>query len=122
MTIAERINNSRSTEFENEFDLKTFDAFIEEHVSKFHSVTIGLVREWLFDNYLHNERQYKNWKSDSKWLAFAYGYDCYVWSTNIQIPRKFERDIEKHLHEQGLKITKRGSCGYDKYDVMVVTL
>lgn len=24
MTIAERINNSRSTEFENEFDLKTF--------------------------------------------------------------------------------------------------
>lgn len=122
MTIAEKINATRSTEFENEFDLKTFDAFIEEYVSKFHHVTIGLESEWCFEQYLHNKRQHKDWKSDSKWLAFADGHDCYVWSTNCQIPQKFVKDVLKHLHEQGLRTTLKGACGYGTYDVIAVAL
>jgi hypothetical protein len=122
MTIAERINDARKSEFEKEFDLDTFNAFIEEHVSKNHHVTIGLEGERCFDTYLHNKQQYRDWESDSKWLAFAEGHRCYVWSTNCQIPQKFVKDVQKHLHGQGLRTTLKGACGYETYDVMEVTL
>lgn len=88
MTIAKRINAQRANEFEKEFDLETFDRFIEEQIGKYHSVDIGLCRECEFNGYLQGKKQYKDWSSDSKWLTFADGYECYVWRTNCQIPQK----------------------------------
>lgn len=122
MTIAEKINAQRASEFEKEFDLETFDRFVEEQVSKHHSVTIGLCSERNFDGYLQGKRQCKNWNSNSKWLTFADGYDCYVWSTNCQIPQKFVPFVMKHLREQGLRVNQKGACGYATYDIIEVTM
>lgn len=122
MTIAERINAQRASEFEKEFDLKTFDEFIEEQISKFHSVEIGLCGESCFNGYLQEKRQFKDWSSDSKWLTFAKDYECYIWRTNCQIPQKFANLVISHLQKQGLHTHQKGACGYDTYDVISVTL
>lgn len=122
MTIAEKINTQRIIEFENEFDLETFDKFIEEEISQKHYVNIGLREESAFDIYLKNKTQYKGWKSESKWLTFAKELKCYIWSTNCQIPQKFANLVEKHLRGQGLKVSYKGACGYATYDIMEVTI
>jgi hypothetical protein len=122
MTIAEKINAQRASEFEKEFDLETFDRFVEEQVSNHHSVTIGLCSEWLFDDYLQHQRQFKDWYSNSKWLTFANAYRCYVWNTNCQIPQKFMPFVIRHLQEQGLRVNQKGACGYATYDVIEIKL
>lgn len=123
MTIAERIDAQRATEFEQEFDLETLDKFVEEQISKYHYVEIGLSSEWQFENgYLKNEKQFKDWFSKSKWLSFADGYECYIWTTYCQIPQKFAKFVEIHLRKQGFKVGYRGACGYATYDIMEVKL
>ena len=122
MTIRERISAQREQEFLEEFDLKTFDHYVEEMITKYHHVTIGLENDNCFDGYLKNKKQKDNWSSGSKWLTFAYDHNCYVWSTSCQIPRKFVENVKKHLREQGLRTTLKGACGYETYDVMEITL
>ena len=120
MTIAERIRNDFKNEFENEFDFETFDAFVEDRLRRFGSVDIGIRSDSEFKSYLHTKEQVL--KSNSKWLAFAKDYDCYVWTTNCQIPQKFVDLVISHLQKQGLYTSKNGACGYDTYNVISVTL
>lgn len=120
MTIAERIKNDFESEFKNEFDFKNFDAFVENELRKFGSVDIGIRFDWEFESYLHKKTQVL--KSNSKWLAFAKNYDCYVWTTSCQIPQKFANLVISHLQKQGLRTCQKGACGYDTYDVISVTL
>ena len=120
MTIAERIRNDFKNEFENEFDFETFDVFVEDRLRRFGSVDIGIRSDREFESYLHTKPQVL--KSNSKWLAFAKNYDCYVWTTNCQIPQKFVNLVISHLQKQGLHTSKKGACGYDTYNVISVTL
>ena len=123
MTIAEKINNQRIREFENDFDFETFDEFILEEISKKHYVNIALEDERPFDNgYFKNVPQYNGWESKSKWLTFAKGYESYIWTTNCQIPQKFEQLVFNHLIAQGLKVCYRGACGYATFDIIEVTI
>lgn len=120
MTIAEKINSERRDEFK-EFDLETFDSFVEDRIRQFGHVTIGIEYDSRFERgVMKGGKQVRH--TESKWLAFSAGYSCYIWNTDCQIPQKFVRQITAHLNEQGLKTSLCGACGYDTYDVIKVTL
>lgn len=120
MTIAEKINAERRDEFK-EFDLETFDGFVEDRIRQFGHVTIGIEYDSHFESgSVKRGRQLRETKS--KWLAFSSGYKCYVWDTYCQIPQKFVNQIVAHLNEQGLRTNLCGACGYSTYDVIKVTL
>lgn len=120
MTIAEKINQERRDEFK-EFDLETFDSFVEDQIRERSHVTIGIEYDRCFESgSVKRGRQLRETKS--KWLAFSGGYECYIWHTDCQIPQKFVNQIVAHLNEQGLRTNLCGACGYSTYDVIKVTL
>ena len=120
MTIEEKINTERRYEFK-EFDLETFDSFVEDRIRQFCHVTIGIEYDRCFESgSVKRGRQLRETKS--KWLAFSGGYECYIWYTECQIPQKFVNQIVDHLNEQGLRTNLCGACGYSTYDVIKVTL
>ena len=120
MTIAEKINQERRDEFK-EFDLKTFDEYVEDQIRERSHVTIGIEYDSRFESgSVKRGRQLRETKS--KWLAFSVGYNCYIWNTDCQIPQKFVNQVCAHLNAQGLKTSLSGACGYDTYDVIKVTI
>lgn len=122
-TLAEQIKQERQSRFKEEFDLETLDKYVVEQIKRCGNVHIGLLYDSAFESgYIKQKSQKNDWSSDSKWLAFADWYECYVWRTNCQIPHQFEDLVEAHLRSQGFNVTYRGACGYDKWDIMVVTL
>lgn len=121
MTIAERINSERRDEFK-EFDLKTFDEYVEDQIRKRSHVTIGIEYDSRFESGSIKQRGRQIRETSSKWLAFSGGYECYIWRTDCQIPQKFVNQVCAHLNAQGLKTSLCGACGYDTYDVIKVTI
>lgn len=120
-TIAERINNNRKSEFDKEFDKGAFLEFVEEQISKFGYVEIGIEQDrWFECGTMKNEVQVK--KTDCKWLSFARWYKCYIWNTDCQIPQKFVNCVKSLLQQQGLKTNCKGACGYEEYDIIVAKL
>ena len=130
MTIAEKIRMKRECDFDTEFDIAQFGEYLEKYFSKYHSLTIGICSDSSFNSYLHQKRQsftrkhleFLTPKRFCKWIAYAESYECYVWSTNIQIPQKFVNNIINYLKEQGFRCSQKGACGYSTYDVIEVTL
>lgn len=119
--LAEQIRNERTEEFIKEFDTKAFDAFVVDEIKRRDYAHIGLCSDSSFESgYLKQKRQIRETKC--KWLAFANWYECYIWRTDCQIPRKFNDAVAKHLRAEGFSITYRGACGYDEWDIMVVKL
>ena len=120
-TLAEQIRCERTEEFIKDFDTETFDAFVVNEIKKRGYAHIGIVHDSLFNSdYLRKKKQVM--QSNCKWLTFAEWYECYIWKTDCQIPQKFYDAVEKHLRTEGFSITYRGACGYDSWDIMVVTL
>lgn len=119
--LADQIRNERTEEFIKEFDTEVFDAFVVDEIKRRGYAHIGLVHDSLFNgDYLRNKKQVR--ESNYKLLTFAEWYKCYIWDTNCQIPQKFSDAVEIHLRNEGFNITYRGACGYDEWDIMVVTL
>ena len=121
MTIAEKINAERRDEFK-EFDLKTFDEYVEDRISERSHVIIGIECDRCFESGSIKQRGRQIRETSSKWLAFSGGYECYIWRTDCQIPQKFVNQVCAHLNAQGLKTSLCGACGYDTYDVIKVTM
>ena len=120
-TLAEQIRNERTEEFIKEFDMDALDAFVVDEIKLRGYAHIGLCYEHVFESgYLKKKKQVRN--TECKWLAFADWYECYIWRTSCQIPHKFSDAVEIHLRNEGFNITYRGACGYDKWNIMVVTL
>lgn len=120
-TIAERIRGNRISDFD-EFDKVAFLNFVEEQVSRFGYVEIGIDYDRLFTDGYIKSRGKQVMKTDSKWLSFTEDYKCYIWRTNCQIPQKFVWDVDQLLISEGLHTSKKGACGYDTYDVIVAKL
>lgn len=120
-TLADKIRKERAEAFIKVFDTDALDAFVVDEIKLRGYAHIGLCHDSVFESgYLKQKRQKR--ETDCKWLAFADWYECYIWRTDCQIPYKFESAVAKHLMEEGFHITYRGACGYDKWDIMVVTL
>jgi translation elongation factor EF-4 len=122
-TIRERLTTNATTLFNTTFDKDVFLGFVEERLEKWGHMDIGIVGSPRFDNlsaYLKGKE--KVVRTTMKFPTFAEDYECYVWTTQVQIPQQFVDNVLDLLRAQGLRTTLRGACGYDTYDVISVTL
>ena len=118
MINAKDIKNGRKDEWKRTFDFTSFDKYIEDEFKKpsTTSVEIGCKRDWIVESWAN-----KNGR-DCKTLAFEKGRECYIWKTDIQVAYSIEDFVAAYLRECGFKVTCKGACGYEEYDVIVVTL
>lgn len=110
MIDANAIRSGIESDFNANFDFTAFDNYINDFfVSKRgNNLLIGL----------DNERHFKT----NLILAFEKGHSNYIWTTNIQVNQRFAPYVEKYLKDHGFKTHKKGACGYDEKDVIVVSL
>ena len=122
-TIRERLTANAATLFNTTFDKDVFLKFVEERLEKWGRMDIGIVQSPRFDNlsaYLKEKERVV--RTTMKFPTFAEDYECYIWTTQVQIPQQFVDNVRNLLREQGLRTTLKGACGYDTYDVISVTL
>lgn len=124
-TIRERIKQNTKDLFQQEFDLEVFLKYVEDSLTRFRCVDIGIVKAYDFNNtsnYLKEKRQYKGYSTNKAYPTFAERYECYIWRTDCQIPHQFVDNVITELHKQGLRTSQKGACGYDTYDIIAVTM
>lgn len=122
-TIRERLKDNATTLFNTTFDKDVFLEFVEDRLSKYQHMDIGIVSSPRFDelsNYLKEKE--KVVRTTMKFPTFAENYECYIWKTEVQIPQQFVDIVVSLLRTQGLSTSLKGACGYDTYDVISVTL
>ena len=122
-TIRERLSDKTTTLFNTSFDKDVFLKFVEERLEKWGHMDIGIVQSPRFDNlstYLKGKERVV--RTTMKFPTFAEDYECYIWTTQVQIPQQFVDNVRNLLRAQGLRTTLKGACGYDTYDVISVTL
>lgn len=118
MISADTIRERNSDEFQNTFDFEAFDKFVEDYFvnKKRNHLYIGL-------DYDSSVRSLAIKQGRScKTLAFEKGHKHYIWKADIQIAYSIVPNIEKYLNEHGFKTNQKGACGYDNYDIMVVSI
>lgn len=118
MITAEEIRNRKEKEFKETFDFNSFDKYIEDYFAKDgkNNLYIGLCSKNQLVNW------YPQYLSNCEDLGFNPDGSHYIWKSKIQISHEVTPFVEKYLHEHGFKTTKKGACGYDYFDVMVVKL
>ena len=122
-TIRERLSAKTTTLFNTSFDKDVFLGFVEERLGKYQHIDIGIVGSPRFDNlsaYLKGKE--KVVRTTMKFPTFAEDYECYIWTTQVQIPQQFVDNVVALLRAQGLRTSLKGACGYDTYEVISVTL
>lgn len=122
-TIRERLTTNATTLFNTTFDKDVFLEFVEERLGKYQHIDIGIVGSPRFDElsaYLKGKERVV--RTTMKFPTFAEDYECYIWTTQVQIPQQFVDNVVSLLRAQGLRTSLRGACGYDTYDVISVTL
>lgn len=117
MLNANEIRSQRTDDFKSTFDFKSFDAYIEDRFKRgLTNVNIGInyarwIKKWADDN-----------GKDCKTLSFVKGDRNGYWTTDMQIANTIYNDVVKYLHDCGFHTTAKGLCGYDDYDLLVVSL
>lgn len=112
MIDANAIRNGIESEFNEEFDFEAFDNYINDFfvTKRRNHLEIGLDDDYRFKN------------TPNRILSFIGGHTNYIWTTNIQVNRRFVSCVEKYLHDHGFSTTKKGACGYEEKDVLVVSI
>lgn len=112
MIDANAIRNGIESEFNEEFDFEAFDNYINDFfvTKRRNHLEIGMDDDYRFKN------------TPNRILSFIGGHTNYIWTTNIQVNRRFVSCVEKYLHDHGFSTTKKGACGYEEKDVLVVSI
>lgn len=112
MIDANAIRNGIELEFNGEFDFEAFDNYINDFfvTKRSNHLKIGLDDDYRFKN------------TPNRILSFIKGHTNYIWTTNIQVNRRYVPCVEKYLHDHGFSTTKKGACGYEEKDVLVVSI
>lgn len=112
MIDANAIRKGIELEFNDEFDFEAFDNYIYDIfvTKRMNHLEIGLDDDYRFKN------------TPNRILSFIGGHTNYIWTTNIQVNRRFVSCVEKYLHDHGFSTTKKGACGYEEKDVLVVSI
>lgn len=118
MSIKEKIEQ----QFVADFDLDILFKFVEDNLTKCGAVNIGLVNDWKNDSLKSKPFQTEGYSSSKKWPTFARDNNHYHWTADCQIPHQLVPYVKKQLTEQGLNTKCKGACGYDTYDILVVTM
>lgn len=118
MIKADEIRNQQEQEFKNTFDFASFDKYIEDYFvrDKKNHLYIGLCSRYQLTHW------YAEFLSECNDLGFDPKGEHYIWHSKIQISHEVQPYVEKYLHENGFHTTYKGACGYDNYDVMVVSI
>lgn len=116
MITAAEITKKREQEFKATFNFPVFDEYIENYFvrDEMNNLYIGLESR----DYLKLHPEYLACDD----LSLNPNGRHYIWGSSIQISHEVTPFVEKYLHEHGFKTVKKGACGYDYYDVMVVSL
>ena len=69
---------------------------------------------------IHDDYRFKN--KPNRILSFIKGHANHIWTTDIQVNRRYVPCVEKYLHDHGFSTTKKGACGYEEKDVLVVSI
>lgn len=119
MSIKERIEQ----EFIENFNLNILLKFVEDRLYKYGDIEIGLVNDGCNKSLKESRFQTEGYVNcNKKWPTFQRGYETGYWTSDCQIPHQLVPYVKKQLAEQGLNTNCKGVCGYDTYDVLVVTL
>lgn len=112
MIDANAIRNGIELEFNGYFDFEAFDNYINDFfvTKRSNHLKIGLDDDYRFKN------------TPNRILSFIKEHTNYIWTTNIQVNRRFVPCVEKYLHDHGFSTTKKGACGYEEKDVLVVSI
>lgn len=124
-TIASRVRANADKSFEDNFDLPIFLKFIEDKLSNHTYVNIGIVSSPRFEglsNYLKSKRSVTGYSTDRAFPTFADGEECYIWTTQCQIPAIFANNVVNALHIQGLRTSIKGACGNPNGNIIEVSL
>ena len=117
MIKANEIRKRQEQEFKETFDFAAFDKYLEDYFvrDRKNHLYIGLESR----TQLKWHREYLSKCND---LAFNPNGEHYIWKSKIQISQEVKPYVEKYLRENGFSTNCKGACGYDTYDVMVVSL
>lgn len=118
MNIKEKIEQ----QFIADLDLDILLKFVEDELTKWGEVNIGLVNDRENNSLKSKPFQTGGYSTSKKWPTFARANDHYYWKADCQIPHQLVPYVKKKLAEQGLNTKCKGMCGYSTYDVIVVTL
>lgn len=117
MLNANEIRTQRTDDFKSTFDFKSFDAYIEEKFKNgATNVEIGINYPRTTENWAKNNGK------ECKTLSFIKGCRNGYWTTNMQITTTIYKDVVKYLHDCGFHTTAKGLCGYDDYDLLIVSV
>ena len=118
MSIKEKIEQ----QFIADFDLEILLKFVEDKLTKWGEINIGLVNDRENDSLKSKPFQTAGYSTSKKWPTFARANNHFYWTADCQIPHQLVPYVKKKLAEQGLNAKCKGLCGYDTYDVIAVTL
>lgn len=118
MSIKEKIEQR----FIADFDLDILLKFVEDKLTKQGEVNIGLVNDGTNSSLKLKSLKTEEYSTSKKWPTFARNNNHFYWTADCQIPHQLVPFVKKKLAEQGLNTRCKGMCGYDTYDVLVVTL
>lgn len=112
MIDANAIRNNIEAEFKANFDFTAFDNYINDFfvTKRRNYLQIGLDDDYRFKT------------KSNPILMFEKGHTNYIWTTNIQINRRFAPYVEKYLNNNGFTTYEKGACGYDEKDIIVVSI
>ena len=112
MIDANAIRKGIELEFNDEFDFEAFDNYIYDFfvTKRMNHLEIGLDDDYRFKN------------TPNRVLSFIKGHANHIWTTDIQINRRYVPCVEKYLHDHGFSTAKKGACGYEVKDVLVVSI
>lgn len=117
MISANEIRKNNNDLFNETFDFKSFDRYVEEYFkSGKNFLYIGIVPNWVTRDWAKaNEKHCET-------LSFRKEWDCYIWKTNIQVAELVDSQVVGYLNKNGFNTNQKGACGYDHYDVIVVSV
>lgn len=118
MSIKEKIEQ----QFVADFDLDILLKFVEDNLTKWGDVNIGLVNDRENNSLKSKSFQTEGYSTSKKWPTFVRDNKHYCWTADCQIPHQLVPYVKKQLTEQGLNTKCKGACGYDTYDILVVTM
>ena len=118
MINANDLRKNNENLFSETFDFESFDAYINDYFkdSKNNYLYIGIDCDW----------QTKKWANENgrkcETLSFRKGQTNYIWSSNIQVAKSVDSFVVNYLRKCGFDISQKGACGYDHYNIIVVSI
>ena len=108
MLNANSIREDITKEFQENFDFEKFDNYINDYFinKKERTLNIGLEYDQFFKKGIPN---------------IGYGKE-YIWETGIQVPNRYQRQVEEYLRNAGFNAISYKAPGFDDWDIIKVSI